>query len=426
MILAEIKGYNVQPIGIENGQSLASRLFHFFVCVVFIALVCPANADDNLNIAYSARVVGDNERARVLVDFNQEPKFQIRYLTKPNRIIIDLEETKLALGDEQLIPRGILSDIRYGIMAEDKSRIIISLNQPAVLEDQQLQVLDGDTHRLVMDISLSDQADFDAVMEEQNWSFVDTTAPEVEIGAKGSRIRLSEPKTSDKFVLVLDAGHGGIDGGAEGRNGAIEKDITLSFVQDLQEAFKDIDDIELLLTRDSDQFLSLSARVQIARDAEADLLISIHADSIRQRSLRGASIYTLSREASDEFASNLADSENLTDVLAGLHIENAPDDVTGILVDLARRETQGFSDVMADRIVDDFKGQIRLLNNPHRRAGFRVLLAPDVPSVLIELGFLSNLTDEKLLTDPKWRKKTTILLAKSISEYRDVILRERK
>lgn len=417
----------MQPIWIKCGQYWPQLFFGLFVSIVVsIISLFPAKADETLNIAYSARVVGDNERARVLVDFNREPKFQIRYLKNPNRIIVDLEETKLALGDEQLTARGILSDIRYGIMAEDKSRIIISLKEPAVLEDQQMQALDGDTYRLVMDISLSEQSDFDAVLEEQNWSVIETPVPDVKVGGKGSRIRLSETKSSDKFVVVLDAGHGGIDGGAEGRNGAIEKDITLSFVQDLQEALKDIDDIDLILTRNSDQFMSLSARVQIAREAEADLLISIHADSIRQRSLRGASIYTLSREASDEFASNLADSENLTDVLAGLHIENAPDDVTGILVDLARRETQGFSDVMADRIVDDFKGQIRLINNPHRRAGFRVLLAPDVPSVLVELGFLSNLTDEKLLTDPEWRKKTTILLAKSITEYRDVILRERK
>ncbi|MEP2945666.1 MAG: N-acetylmuramoyl-L-alanine amidase [Lentilitoribacter sp.] len=385
-----------------------------------------ALAQEATNIAYSARVVGDNERARILIDFNKEPIFKIRYLANPNRIIVDLEQTKLAFADEQLTARGILSDIRYGIMSEDKSRIIFSLKTPAVLEDQQLQILEGDTYRLVMDVSISEQDDFDAVLKEQNWEVVETNPSNDDSVEKGSRIRVSENKNSDKFVLVLDAGHGGIDGGAEGRNGAIEKDITLDFVNDLQKAFEEYDGIELLLTRDSDQFMSLSARVQIARDAEADLLISIHADSIRQRSLRGASIYTLSREASDEFASNLADAENLTDVLAGLHIEDAPDDVTGILVDLARRETQGFSDVMADRIVDDFKGQIRLLNNPHRRAGFRVLLAPDVPSVLIELGFLSNLTDEKLLTDPKWREKTTKLLAKSISEYQKADLRDRK
>ncbi|MBO6919427.1 MAG: N-acetylmuramoyl-L-alanine amidase [Rhizobiaceae bacterium] len=395
--------------------------FAFVITVNSIAI-----ANEETNIAYSARVVGDNERARIVVDFNREPQFKIRYLAKPNRIIVDLDDTKIALGDDQLTSRGILSDIRYGIMAKDKSRIIFSLKQPAVLEDQQLQVLEGETYRLVMDISIADQNEFNAVLQEQAWEIVDAQPINKKAVVKGNRIRLTETKESDQFVLVLDAGHGGIDGGAEGRNGAIEKDITLDFVKELQQALKDINDVELLLTRDSDQFMSLSARVQIARDAEADLLISIHADSIRQRTLRGASIYTLSREASDEFASNLADSENLTDVLAGLHIENAPDDVTGILVDLARRETQGFSDVMADRIVDDFKGQIKLLNNPHRRAGFRVLLAPDVPSVLIELGFLSNLTDEKLLTDPQWRKKTTKLLAKSISDYREAVLRERE
>lgn len=404
-----------------------AAMFLFSLTIIAILnSVSSAVAQDNSNIAYSARIVGDNERARILVDFNQEPKFKIRYLANPNRIILDLDDTKLAFEDEQLTARGILSEIRYGIMSEDKSRIIFSLKTPAVLEDQQLQTLEGETYRLVMDIHISEQDDFDAVIKEQDWEVVENGPVSEEGIDKSSRIRVSESKNSDKFVLVLDAGHGGIDGGAEGRNGAIEKDITLNFVNDLQEAFAEYDDIELLLTRDSDKFMSLSARVQIAREAEADLLISIHADSIRQRSLRGASIYTLSREASDEFASNLADAENLTDVLAGLHIEDAPDDVTGILVDLARRETQGFSDVMADRIVDDFKGQIRLINNPHRRAGFRVLIAPDVPSVLIELGFLSNLTDEKLLTDPKWREKTTKLLAKSISEYQKAILRDRK
>ena len=401
----------------------------FSFCLAMFTLFLSGSyaiAQDTTNIAYSARIVGDNERARILVDFNQEPKFKIRYLANPNRIILDLDDTKLAFGDEQLTARGVLSDIRYGIMSEDKSRIIFTLKTPAVLEDQQLQILEGETYRLVMDVNISEQDDFDAVIKEQDWEVVEATPTNDDRVEQSSRIRVSENKNSDKFVLVLDAGHGGIDGGAEGRNGAIEKDITLDFVNDLQTAFNDYDDIELLLTRDSDKFMSLSARVQIAREAEADLLISIHADSIRQRSLRGASIYTLSREASDEFASNLADAENLTDVLAGLHIEDAPDDVTGILVDLARRETQGFSDVMADRIVDDFKGQIRLINNPHRRAGFRVLIAPDVPSVLIELGFLSNLTDEKLLTDPKWREKTTKLLATSISEYQKAILRDRK
>ena len=401
----------------------------FSFCLAMFTLFLSGSyaiAQDTTNIAYSARIVGDNERARILVDFNQEPKFKIRYLANPNRIILDLDDTKLAFGDEQLTARGVLSHIRYGIMSEDKSRIIFTLKTPAVLEDQQLQILEGETYRLVMDVNISEQDDFDAVIKEQDWEVVEATPTNDDRVEQSSRIRVSENKNSDKFVLVLDAGHGGIDGGAEGRNGAIEKDITLDFVNDLQTAFNDYDDIELLLTRDSDKFMSLSARVQIAREAEADLLISIHADSIRQRSLRGASIYTLSREASDEFASNLADAENLTDVLAGLHIEDAPDDVTGILVDLARRETQGFSDVMADRIVDDFKGQIRLINNPHRRAGFRVLIAPDVPSVLIELGFLSNLTDEKLLTDPKWREKTTKLLATSISEYQKAILRDRK
>lgn len=390
-------------------------VFLFFCGFVQIIAATSTIAADTPMLAYDAKIVGDEDRARLLLEFNEEPVFKIRYLPDPNRIIIDLKKTRFGFPEEDFTARGILSDIRYGSMSEDKSRIVLSLSKPAVIEDQQVQVLEDGRHRLVMDISASDQDEFNAVIAEQKWEAVKPSS-------KTGRVGLAETKKSNKFVIVLDAGHGGIDGGAEGRKGAIEKDITLAFVQKLKEALSDYDDFDLVLTRSDDSFLSLSARVQIARRKEADLFISIHADSIRQRSLRGASIYTLSQEASDEFASTLAEAENLTDVLAGLHIEDVPDEVTGILVDLARRETQLFSDEMADKIVSQFKGQIGLINNPHRRAGFRVLQAPDVPSVLIELGFLSNQTDEKLLTDPKWRAKTTKLLARSLDSYKSSIL----
>lgn len=364
-------------------------------------------SQDSTLIAYAARLVGDDARARLLIEFSAKPDFTIRYLANPNRIVIDLKQTKFGFPREDLSPRGFLTDIRYGTMALGRSRIVLSVAGSAVLEDRQVQLLEDGRYRLVMDMAVTDQSEFDAVMAEQTWSVKKPAS-------KGGRV--TEAK-SEKFIVVLDAGHGGIDGGAEGRNGAIEKLVTLEFVLALQEELKDNDNIELVLTREDDRFLSLSSRVRLAQQVEADLFVSVHADSIRQRSLRGASVYTLSQKASDQFTASLAEAENRTDVLAGLHIDDASDEVTGILIDLAQRETKVFSDQVAERIVGDFEGQVRLLNNPHRRAGFRVLQAPDVPSVLIELGFLSNLTDEKLLSDATWRKKATQLLAKSINEY---------
>lgn len=387
----------------------ALRFFKISPIIAVLWMIYPTMvlSQESTLIAYAARLVGDDARARLLIEFSAKPDFTIRYLANPNRIVIDLKQTKFGFPREDLSPRGFLTDIRYGTMAQGRSRIVLSVAGSAVLEDRQVQLLEDGRYRLVMDMAVTDQSEFDAVMAEQTWSVKNPSS-------KGGRVTETKP---EKFIVVLDAGHGGIDGGAEGRNGAIEKLVTLEFVLALQEELKDNDDIELVLTREDDRFLSLSSRVRLAQQVEADLFVSVHADSIRQRSLRGASVYTLSQKASDQFTASLAEAENRTDVLAGLHIDDASDEVTGILIDLAQRETKVFSDQVAERIVGDFEGQVRLLNNPHRRAGFRVLQAPDVPSVLIELGFLSNLTDEKLLSDATWRKKATLLLAKSINEY---------
>jgi len=149
--------------------------------------------------------------------------------------------------------------------------------------------------------------------------------------------------------------------------------------------------------------------------------VSIHADSIRIRGVRGATVYTLSEEASDEMAHQLATQENRSDLLAGLSLEDEPDSVADILIDLTRRETQIFSVNLARSVIGTFDGVIKLINNPHRSAGFRVLRAPEVPSVLVELGYLSNVQDEKLLEDPQWRQQTADLLVSAILAYREKV-----
>jgi N-acetylmuramoyl-L-alanine amidase len=186
-----------------------------------------------------------------------------------------------------------------------------------------------------------------------------------------------------------------------------EKFITLEFSRVLVEKLNKRKGIEAFLIRDKDEFISLSERVVIARQRGAQLFISLHADTLRQKDIRGATIYTISDKASDALAASLAERENLSDGIAGIEIKDEPAEVTDVLLDLTRRETQAF------------EGQIGLINNPMRHAGFRVLQAPDVPSVLLELGFLSNPRDEKLLTDEKWREKVAELLSKAVDKYMD-------
>jgi N-acetylmuramoyl-L-alanine amidase len=180
--------------------------------------------------------------------------------------------------------------------------------------------------------------------------------------------------------------------------------------------------IKAFLTRDKDQYLSLSERVTIARQNRASLFISLHADTLKQKDIRGATVYTISDKASDRLAGEVADRENNSDQIAGAETQAQPAAVNDILMDLTRRETQAFSISLAQDVLSSFNGQIAMINNPHRHAGFQVLTAPDVPSILLELGFLSNKEDEKLLLDANWREKVADRLTEAVKQYRVAII----
>jgi len=217
--------------------------------------------------------------------------------------------------------------------------------------------------------------------------------------------------------VVIDPGHGGIDSGAIGKAGTLEKDVVLAFAKRLKGKLQETGDYEVTMTREDDTFLRLTDRVEFARQHHADLFISIHADSFRGADIRGATVYTLSEKASEQMAASIAESENKSDVLAGLEIAETEDDVADILIDLARRETKSFSVVFARNLVQQLKPAVNLFKRPHQQAGFVVLKAPDVPSALVELGYLSNAEDEKLLLSDEWQQKTADAIAKSVHDY---------
>ena len=225
-------------------------------------------------------------------------------------------------------------------------------------------------------------------------------------------------RRSAKPVIVLDPGHGGIDSGALSRGRKTkEKDIVLKFTQHLKSLLAATGRYEVILTRNDDRFLPLRDRVKIARNADAEMFIAIHADSIRGRSARGATVYTVSDQASDEEAAELASKENRSDVIAGVDLASESDEIAGILIDLAQRETKNYSIGMAKKMVRQMKSVTKLNRRPLRSADFRVLKAPDIPSVLIELGYLSSRGDERLLVSSSWRKKVAGALTKAIDGY---------
>lgn len=390
-----------------------------FALVALPPLALAANPESSAaprHVAIAARLAGDDTRVRLVLDFEREPEFRLKYLENPHRAVIDLPETVFAFSQDALQQRGLVRSVRYGNSGNSQARMVFEFAAPTKMELAETSTeADGAIHRMVFDITIVDEQDFAAEVSATDWPEPDDESS-----------RQSATPPGDSMTIVVDAGHGGIDGGAEGPAGSMEKNVTLAFAEALKAALEEKDGIRVIMTRTDDSFLSLSARVRRAREAAADLLISLHADSIAVRSLRGATVYTLSDKASDAVAQSLVDQENREDAIIGTSLENAPEDIAAILVDLARTETRVFSTGLAQQVINSFEGQVKLINNPLRHAGFRVLQAPDVPSVLVEMGYLSNREDEKLLNDEEWRNNTARLLAQSVEAYRETILAGRQ
>ena len=221
-----------------------------------------------------------------------------------------------------------------------------------------------------------------------------------------------------KPIVVIDPGHGGIDPGATSRSGAYEKNIVLALARDLKAQLDKAGKVRCLLTRDRDVFIALRERVSIGRAAHADLFLSLHADTVADPEIRGLSVYTLSQTSSDAEAQALADKENKADIVAGIDLSNKSPEVTNILIDLVQRESMNLSAVFANLVIQEVSREThQLLQNTHRFAGFAVLKAPDVPSVLVEAGYLSNSQDEQMLRRPEYRVKLAAALARAIEHY---------
>lgn len=325
-------------------------------------------------------------------------------LEAPYRLVVDLPQTSFAFERSDLESTGMLTNVRYGNAGLDRSRLIFTLAQPFEVENFEMV---GSSESFTLNVRLNQVSK--AAFSVTRHDSVDTTASIAVPGSSG------EPQP--RFKVVIDPGHGGVDGGAKGRNGAIEKDVTLAFATQLKFQMETQGNFDVVMTRTDDRFLRLEERVEFARAHSADLLISIHADTIRFSGLRGATVYTVSDKASDAESEALAERENLADSLPGLHSSQENPDVSDILYDFVRRETQGFSNHAAGVLVDHLSKSVGVINNPHRHARFRVLRAPDVPSILLELGYLSNTQDERSLTDPEWRKMAASSIVTAVGEF---------
>lgn len=403
----------------EMSLRLVSGAIIAMLCMSVVTPALAVSASAAPLLAFAARIAGDDARTRLVIDFDRKPEFKVHYVANPYRVLIDLPETDFGIKAEELEARGIFSDIRYGTMAAGRSRIVLTASRPVGVVLAEVQEDEGATSfRLVIDAAIVTDQAFQGQVEKQSWQEASATA-----NAGETPVMLPGSNSAGPMVIAVDAGHGGIDNGARGGvTKTEEKHVTLAFARELADALNKLPGTRAVLTREKDEFLSLSQRVQLARNEGASLLISIHADTLKQKDIRGATVYTISDKASDSLAANLAERENLSDQIAGISFVDEPAEVADILLDLTRRETQAFSINLAESVVGAFRNEVQLINNPHRHAGFRVLTAPDVPSILLELGFMSNKDDEQLLIDPAWQKKVAGLVAKAVEQYRSTVV----
>jgi N-acetylmuramoyl-L-alanine amidase len=308
---------------------------------------------------------------------------------------------------------GLIASYRFGKLAPGKSRVVVDLAGPAQIETRCAPAPDG-SFELILSLTPQSDAAFRAAARAGAEIQTLTTPPATPATPPP---RPASP-TNEKPLVVLDPGHGGVDTGALGRDHAVEKFVVLEFAKILGAKLRETDRFRVVFTREDDTFVPLGERVKLARSLGAGLFVSLHADALADGAdVQGATVYTVSDRASDAEAARVAEHENKADAAAGVEAKEDASDVNDILFDLTRRETRAYSHVFGHSLAEYWKVAARLNKNPSRSAGFVVLKAPDVPSVLLELGFLSNDADAADLISPEWRQKAAAQVARAIEAF---------
>ena len=367
-------------------------------------------------VAVGCRIERTGATTRLVFDLSSKLSANAYLLEAPDRVIVDLPQVNFQIDPAAGRPKpeagALIRSFRFGLFAPGRSRIVIDLASPATLVSvSTVSVAGGDPSRLVIELTRSDRAAFHKAA-----SAADVTTGRIQPVAAAAAA--DPPKPQSLPVIVIDPGHGGVDPGASGIDGVVEKSVVFDFASALADKLKASGRYAVVMTRTGDSFVSLGERVRIARDANAALFVSIHADTLAVNgTVTGATVYTASDKASDAEAARVAEHENQADSVAGVESTPAPPGVNDILFDLTRRETRTYAHLFQRTLVGYWQKIARLNKNPERAAGFKVLQAPDVPSVLLELGYLSSDRDVRAMTSPEWRSTATTSIVRAIDSF---------
>ncbi len=373
-------------------------------------------------IATDSEVSGDNDRTDFTMTLSEGVTVEVFTLANPYRVILDLPDVTFRLPKKAgQKGNGLISAYRYGLFAARKARVVIDTVSPVSIEKAVMSPAGAGAVKLQLSLVAIDAASFGA----------GTGASRASGRAKQSSKKATESiagreaRRTGRPVIVIDPGHGGVDPGTLGASNVYEKDVVLAVAREFFKELKKLDRYDVSMTRSEDVFVSLDDRLEFSRSRSADLFLSLHADAIADKryvsQVRGATVYTLSDRASDEAARRMAEKENSADAIAGLPSLKDEEEggVRDILIDLVKRETANFSMDLSNSLVGRLKKSTRLSRKPQRAAAFKVLRQTGTPSVLVELGYLSNEDDEKRLKSSAWRQKVAKSLAKAVGSYFD-------
>lgn len=395
---------------------------YLFLCCFFLTTSALAAQIKNIRLAkYQPNVV------RLVVETDTKPNTKIFDLKNPNRTVVDFKGTYFSKSAPSKVPAvDFIQSLRRGVPDKQTARLVLETDKKVTTNHFTLRPSGKTGWRFVMDIKNTPTTPLKketpaikntASVNSSTKSSVPLPKPALtNTPATQPKSQQTVFKKKSKKIVVLDPGHGGKDPGAISKSGKYEKHITLAMARETREYLEDAG-YKVVLTRDSDKAIPLRRRYQIAHEADGDLFISIHADSAKNRSARGLSVYTISEKASDKEAAALAERENKADILLGLDLNDYNPDVSNILIDLAKIDTMNKSAVYAKGLVKEMKKETTLVPNAHRFAGFAVLKSTNIPSVLLELGYLSNPREDKLLQKKAYRRKLARALVRAVNEY---------
>ncbi|MCY4035162.1 MAG: N-acetylmuramoyl-L-alanine amidase [Hyphomicrobiales bacterium] len=405
---------------------MKGTVLQFFSCLIFAVAVFAcgeARAQSVPSIVEVRAGTQANGETRFVLEMSDVLSYQVFVLESPPRLVVVLPTHEWELPRQgRLTLSTLLNSYRHESFASGGGRVVVTSEQPIRVKRSFLLPKEQDRNvRIVVDVEGVGASDIEDGIEE---GFLETvplapsaTPPSSSVPSRASdsvplpRTRAETTprqtiprQTPPRHVVVLDAGHGGPDPGALGVLGTKEKEVVLEFVHELTKQLREHGGYHVVLTREGDMGVGLGSRVLRARESQAALFVSVHADSLKEKHVGGFSVYTLSEVASDREAAALARQENAVDALIGVTLDREEGEVRDILIDLSLRDTKNLSVKFARMLLDRVGEKTPLLSKSHRFAGFRVLKAPDVPSVLVELGFLTNREDESRMVSSAWRR----------------------